>query len=206
MISVETRSASMRNLLPMWILLMVMGILWSIGNQDALALQQTDATPELQLTIAVTEEEEVLLEAQLTDSEGKAIGGKWVLFYMISEFFGEQEVYLGRGFSDRVGGFARLRYEPRVDGMHRFRAIYEGNGGLKVKADASAELFHPLEVEDSPEIALEWLKRPVSSGALLLTLATWFTMLGVLIRTIVTIRGEAANDFELKQENLEEET
>lgn len=131
--------------------------------------------------------EQMYLQAQLTGDNGRGIGGKWVYFYLLPDFFVDEPVYLGKGFTDYSKGIASFPYTPKLDTPQRYRAVVEDKtlGTVQTEEFITAKVAVPSY--EPPAAKLIELRRIASWGSGIVTLVVWGVILGVLLRVLVTL-------------------
>jgi len=141
-----------------------------------------------------TEHESVVLSAQL-QSDGGAVGGLQVTFYIVTTVFGERLMKVGEALSDTTG-IVSVVYRPTWTGDHTVVAQFNGSGEY---APAKTSFHFDAKVAESAYEPAEFGLAPIR-GALpfavgLAVLVVWGSLGFALVNTIMGIRSAATAEL-----------
>jgi hypothetical protein len=133
----------------------------------------------------------LLLIGRLTTADGQPVGNQAVLFYQVVEFFGPRDADLGTATTDSTGT-AVVVFQPAQPGSQPIKAYFVGSAAYQPAVTeltvTVATVVPPFESAPPPLALLRpWV--PIGLGGLML--ATWVTLLAVLVMTMVRITTAA---------------
>jgi hypothetical protein len=134
---------------------------------------------------------QLLLIGRLTTTDGQPVNNQAVLFYQVVEFFGPRDADLGTATTDSTGN-AVVVFQPAQPGPQTIKAYAPGSAvhqpAVTELTVTVATVVPPFESAPPPLALLRpWV--PIGLGGLML--ATWVTLLAVLVVTMVQIAGAA---------------
>jgi hypothetical protein len=133
----------------------------------------------------------LLLIGRLTTADGQPVSNQAVLFYQVVDFFGPRDADLGTATTDSTGT-AVVVFQPAQSGPQAIKAYFVGStayqAALTELTVTVATVVPPFESAPPPLALLRpWV--PIGLGGLML--ATWVTLLAVLVITMVRIASAA---------------
>jgi hypothetical protein len=133
----------------------------------------------------------LLLISRLTTADGQPVSNQAVLFYQVVEFFGPRDADLGTATTDSTGT-AVVVFQPAQPGSQTIKAYVVGSADYQAALTeltvTVATVVPPFESAPPPLALLRpWV--PIGLGGLML--ATWVTLLAVLVITMVRIASAA---------------
>ncbi len=129
------------------------------------------------------------LSVMLRSSEGPAVRGEPVTFYVLTSVFGERLMNVGQVLTD-AAGIASLVYRPTWEGEHTVVASFGGDADYApTRSTFQFSATGPVPVHENAAFGLalirQWL--PLTVGAVVL--AVWAILGLIVARTVVGIRA-----------------
>lgn len=132
----------------------------------------------------------VSVSAQLTDAQGKSLGGFLVKLYVVTEPFGPKLMKVAEGTTGS-DGMATFSFNPTWVGDIKATVIFLGTKDFAAaQSDTQFKSVGPVTLHKNADFGLESIRNWAPTVVGLLVAAIWGTFIVVVIRLVLAIRSD----------------
>lgn len=133
---------------------------------------------------------QLLIVAKLTAADGTPLSKETVAYYERVTFAGaEREAALGTAVTDATG-VAAIVYQPAQAGKHTLTVHFAGNGGAtNADANSTIQVTDVVPLFPATTAPLASVRHWLSIAVLLIVVAVWVFLLGLVLRVVFGIRS-----------------
>jgi hypothetical protein len=182
-------------------LILTFSIVIVMGGWNVLAAVPADSSGTTKISLTIRElnqsdPQRISISARLTDTE-RPIGNLDVEFDVAANFFGEQQVNIGRAKTDATGT-ATIIYQPSWEGTQVITAHYTGNEKYpQVQVTKTITVSGPVAQYSSEPVGLlavrQWITPLVGAGVIIF----WALLIFVAVRTLRGISRSGKHPIEV---------